>query len=56
MAVVDPLIEMAPPEAGYCQSCQLPAKVGGLRLSGWPHRLWICAACLLKLAAAVEKG
>lgn len=56
IAPTDTLIELSPPEHGYCQSCQQPAKVGGLKLAGWPHKLWICAACLQKLAAIIEKG
>ena len=54
--VVEPLIEMNPPTLGYCQSCHQPARVGGLRLSGWPHVLQICAGCLQKLAVVIEKG
>lgn len=56
MPVIDALIEMSPPEQGYCQMCSEPGKVGGLRIKGWAHKLLICADCLRKLAAGVEKG
>lgn len=56
MAVSDTLIEVTPPEQGYCQACHEPAKVGGLRIKGWAFKLLICADCLRKLAASVEKG
>lgn len=52
----EPMIECTPAEHGYCQACSAPAKVGGLKLLGWPHKLYICAACLQKLAAVIEKG
>lgn len=52
----EPAVQVSAPELGYCHQCQQPAKVVALSVRAWTHRLWICSACLGRLARVVEQG
>lgn len=43
-------------QMGYCANCGDPAKVGALKITGWPYEINLCAGCVAHLAGEFERN
>lgn len=50
------MLKLAAAIPSYCSMCSRPAQVGLLDVTGWQHRVPVCASCLRDLASAIERG
>ena len=50
----EPIIASTEIRFGFCQVCEAPARVGAIKVKGWPHAPLVCASCLRGMATTIE--
>lgn len=50
----EPIIGTTEIRFGFCQVCETPARVGAIKVKGWPYTPLVCAGCWRTMATTIE--